>query len=88
MLYWTLPGGFDNYNQPSSDDFIIWGRLSAQLFINRGKNAILNTLKEMIPERLTHTPFALMITTDEMQPAERDIYVLMEALNDLNKQYS
>ncbi len=70
------------------DDFIIWGRLSAQLFINKSKQEILETLQEMIPERLIPTPFALMITTDEMQPAERDVYALVEALNDLNQQYS
>ncbi len=66
------------------DDFIIWGRLSAQLFICKTADAILDTLKEMIPERLIHTPFALTITTDEMQPAKRDIDALMYALNEWN----
>ncbi len=67
------------------DDFVIWGRLSAQLFINKDRETILATLRGMITERLIHSPFALMVTTDEMQPTERDIRSLVGALNELNR---
>ena len=41
------------------------------------------TLCAMIPELLIHTPFALQVTTDEMQPAEVDIQALIDALQDV-----
>lgn len=69
------------------DGFIILGRFSAQLFVNRDKNVILDTLRGLVPERLIHTPFALQASTDEMQPCERDIYALIEALDHFNREY-
>ena len=70
------------------DDFIILGRFSAQLFINRDREAIRETLCAMIPERLIHTPFALQASTDEMQPGEADIQDLVNALQDLQADFN
>lgn len=69
------------------DDFIVLGRFSAQLFINRDRDSILGSLEQLIPERLIHTPFALEVFTDQMNPSEEDVRALIGALNELGGRY-
>lgn len=68
--------------------FVIVGRLNAQLFMGKTPDAILPYLKGMIPERLVHTPFVLLVTADEMRPSEEDVYALKEALDAMNALFS
>lgn len=66
------------------EGFVIVGRLSAQVWIGKGKGEILETLRAMIPDRLIRTPFSLWVSTDEMQPTEEDVYALTEAMEAYN----
>jgi hypothetical protein len=69
------------------DEFVIIGRLNAQLFMDKESSAILKLLEEMIPESLIHTPFGLWVTADEMQPSAETVYALVEALEEYNRRH-
>ncbi len=70
------------------DEFIIIGRLNAQVVMGKQKREILEILQNMIPERLIHTPFALWISTDEIQLPAEDLDAIIWALDEMNRQYA
>ncbi len=67
------------------DEFVIIGRLNAQLWIGKTTEEISEVLVSMIPEKLVRTPFALWITTDEIQPSRDDVLRIFAALKNYNK---
>lgn len=70
--------------QRYGDGFAVVGRLNAQLWLGKPPEQTLALLKNMIPPTLVRTPFALWISTDEMQPAVADIANLRAALEQYN----
>lgn len=67
------------------DQFVIIGRLNAQLWIGKRRDEILGILQRMILKSLVQTPFALWITRDEMRPGAQDIAQLNQALEEYNQ---
>jgi hypothetical protein len=67
------------------DDFVIIGRLNAQLWMGKPPEDTLELLESMIPPSLLRTPFALWITSDEMQPSPVDVANLNKALERYNE---